>query len=212
MTHNEQRYWTYAWWLALATVAYNILEAYVALWFGVEDEALALFGFGADALIEVVSALGVAHYIARLRKNGSSQRDQFERTALRITGGAFYALCVVLSISAALSIIYGHVPQTTIPGLVISGISLASMWALIRGKIHVGTVLGSAPIIADANCSRVCMQMSIVLLVSSAVYELTGLGMIDAVGALGLVWYSWKEGRECFAKARGMQVCDDGCH
>ena len=70
--------------------------------------------------------------------------------------------------------------------------------------------LDSQPIIADANCSRVCLRMSIILLAASAVYELTGFGWIDAIGALGLAWYSFGEGRECFEKAAG-KVCDDDC-
>ena len=87
------------------------------------------------------------------------------------------------------------------------------MWALIRAKVRVGTELDSAPIIADANCSKVCLRMSIILLISSGVYELTGLGFVDALGALGLAWYSFTEGRECFQKAsmKGAAVCADDC-
>ncbi len=209
----QQRSWSWAWWLAIGTIGYNLVEGYISMWFGMDDEALSLFGFGADSFIEVISAIGIAHMILRLRKHGSTERDDFERTALRITGTGFYALTAILVATAVLVIITGHAPETTIPGVVISLISIAFMWALIRAKVKVGTELDSAPIIADANCSKVCLRMSIILLISSGVYELTGFGFVDALGALGLAWYSFSEGRECFEKAsmKGAAVCADDC-
>ena len=96
----------------------------------------------------------------------------------------------------------GHKPESTLPGLVISVISIAIMWALVAGKRKVGRALNSQPILADANCTMVCIYMSVVLLVSSLVYELTGFGFVDSIGALGLIWFSYSEGREAFEKAR----------
>jgi divalent metal cation (Fe/Co/Zn/Cd) transporter len=63
--------------------------------------------------------------------------------------------------------------------------------------------------IADAQCTRVCVYMSVVLLVSSIIYELTGIGWIDVIGTLGLAWFSFSEGRECFEKIRNDSHC--GC-
>jgi hypothetical protein len=47
--------------------------------------------------------------------------------------------------------------------------------------------------------------MSIVLLLSSLVYELTGFAYADAIGAAGLVYFSLSEGREAFEKAKGKE-------
>ena len=44
----------------------------------------------------------------------------------------------------------------------------------------------TAPILADANCTLVCIYMSLVLLAASLIYELTGFGFIDSLGAIGL--------------------------
>jgi hypothetical protein len=46
--------------------------------------------------------------------------------------------------------------------------------------------------------------MSVVLLASSLIYQLTGFGLVDSLGALGLIYYSVREGRESFEKAAGM--------
>ncbi len=53
------------------------------------DETLALFGFGLDSFVEVISGIGILHMIIRMKRNPVSERDGFERTALRITGIQF---------------------------------------------------------------------------------------------------------------------------
>jgi|694.fasta_scaffold72296_4 divalent metal cation (Fe/Co/Zn/Cd) transporter len=207
----SSRLWRAAWLLSLFTIIYNVVEGVVSIWFGYDDETLALFGFGVDSIIEVISAIGVAHMVVRLQRHGSEHRDTFERTSLRVTGVSFYALTGTLVATSVLSIVTGHRPETTLSGLVVSLISIAFMWALIRAKVRVGTALTSAPIIADANCSKVCLRMSVVLLASSALYAAFAIPLVDALGALGLAWYAFHEGRECFDKARGLECCD-GCH
>jgi divalent metal cation (Fe/Co/Zn/Cd) transporter len=78
-------------------------------------------------------------------------------------------------------------------------------------KKSVGRKLDSDPIIADANCTKVCVYMSIVLLISSLIYELTGFAYADAIGAAGLIYFSINEGREAFEKAKGKECCCDHC-
>lgn len=199
------KYWQYALWLALFTIFYNLAEGLVSIYFGVQDEALTLFGFGIDSFIEVLSGVGILVMVTRIRQNPDTPRSQFERTALRITGTSFYLLSVGLGISAVYNIVTGHKPETTLPGLVISLISIAIMWMLVTGKRRVGRALDSSPILADANCTMVCIYMSIVLLASSVVYQFTGFGFVDSLGALGLIYFSITEGREAFEKAAGME-------
>jgi len=203
------KYWTYALWLALFTVFYNLAEGLISVYFGFSDEALTLFGFGVDSFIEVMSGIGILAMVIRIRQNPETSRAQFEKTALRITGTAFYLLVVGLALSAIYNIFTGHKPTTTLPGLIISLISIAMMWALVSGKRKVGRELNSQPILSDANCTMVCIYMSVVLLASSLIYQLTGFGFVDSIGALGLIWFSYSEGKEAFEKAAGMEDCCD---
>lgn len=206
----QKNYWTYALWLAVFTVFYNIAEGLVSIGFGVSDESLALFGFGVDSFIEVMSGIGILVMVNRIRKNPDTSRTSFEITALRLTGSSFYILAVGLAMTAAYNIFTNHKPETTIPGLVISFVSIAVMWALVMGKRKVGRTLNSMPILADANCTMVCIYMSVVLLVSSFIYQLTGFGFVDSLGALGLIYFSINEGRESFDKAKGLECdCED---
>ena len=210
LSRTEDRYWDYALWLALLTIFYNLGEGIVSITFGVQDEALTLFGFGVDSFIEVLSGLGILAMVLRIRRNPDTPRSQFEQTALRITGSAFYLLAAGLGVTAIYNVTTGHQPTTTVPGVIIALISIAVMWALVRAKRHVGRELNSAPILADANCTMVCIYMSVVLLVASLVYQLTGFGFVDSIGAIGLIYFSVNEGREAFQKAAGLECgCED---
>lgn len=193
--------------LALITIVYNIVEGLFSTYFGFEDESLALFGFGMDSFIEVISGIGIAHMVFRIQKQPDRDRDAFEKTALRITGSAFYLLVVGLVLSSVYNIWIGHQPLTTAWGVFISSISIITMWILVYYKRKVGRELNSAPLLADANCTLVCIYMSIILLISSGLYELFGLMYVDSLGSLGLAYYAYKEGRECFFKAKSNVHC-----
>lgn len=207
---STNRYWSYALWLALFTIFYNLAEGLISIFFGLSDEALTLFGFGVDSFIEVMSGIGILAMVLRIRHNPGTPRSQFEKTALRVTGSSFYLLAVGLAATAIYNLFTAHKPETTIPGLIISVISIAVMWALVMGKRKVGRMLDSSPILADANCTMVCIYMSMVLLASSLIYEFTGFGFFDSIGALGLIYFSYSEGKESFEKAEGMEdTCVD---
>jgi len=203
----EKKLYTIALWLAVFTILYNLAEGIIATWFGYEDETLTLFGFGVDSFIEMISGIGILHMVLRIQKDPSANRDKFERTALRVTGTAFYLLVAGLVVSASIIFYTGQKPITTFWGVVISSFSILVMLGLIYGKIKIGKQLNSEPILADANCTKVCIYMSVILLVSSGIYELTHLPYIDAAGTLGLAWFSFKEGKECFEKAANDKYC-----
>ncbi len=208
-THSlsaEGKLYRVAFWLAIFTIAYNLLEGIIATVLGFQDETLALFGFGLDSFIEMISGLGIMYMILRIRKNPESGRSEFESAALRVTGYSFYGLVALLVVTSVINIITGHKPVTTFWGVVISGISILVMLGLIYGKIKVGNQLQSQAILADASCTKICIYMSCVLLASSGIYELTGFTYADSLGTLGLAWFALQEGRECFEKARNQSL------
>ena len=196
--------------LALFTIFYNLVEGGISVWMGTTDETLALFGFGVDSFIEVISAIGVWHMLRRIAANDGDSRDEFEQRALRITGAAFYLLAIGLLLTAAMNLYSAHKPETTLWGIVISLLSISFMWYLIHQKMKVGTALNSPAILADAACSKACVYLSVVLMISSIGYELTGIASLDACGAMLISWLTFKEGRESFAKAKGMN-CSCSC-
>nr|WP_320039050.1 cation transporter [uncultured Bacteroides sp.] len=209
MTNSEQKLYQKAWLLSLFTIFYNVIEGLVSMFFGYEDETLALFGFGVDSFIEVMSGIGIAVMILRIKQNPESNKSSFEKTALKITGFAFYILSVGLLAGIIMNLINGHKPETTLWGVIVSSISILTMIWLMYAKKTIGEKLGSDPIIADSNCTKVCVYMSVVLLLSSLIYELTGFAYADVIGTAGLIYFSLSEGKEAFEKAEGKECC---CH
>lgn len=196
--------------LALVTIAYNLVEGAVSVFFGIEDGTVSLFGFGVDSFVEVISGIGIWHMIRRMRLNGDKTDDRFERTALKITGASFYLLTAGLLITATVNAFSGYRPETTQWGIIVSVISILSMLLLIHYKTKVGRLYNSQALLADAACTKTCIYLSVVLLLSSIGYELTGVALLDPVGAAGIAVLSFREGREAYEKARG-DLLSCGC-
>jgi len=199
-------------WLAIITIIYNIAEGLISVFFGYQDDTLALFGFGVDSFVEVISGIGILHMVIRMKNSTVEQRDEFERTALRITGTAFYLLTAGLLAGSIINLINQTQPETTVPGLVISAISILTMYFLMSAKLKTGRKLNSEAIIADANCTKTCLYLSVVLLLASAGYEIFKIHYIDVAGSLGIAWFAFKEGRESFEKAKSKSLCCCGDH
>ena len=201
--------------LSIITIVYNVIEGLISVYFGLDDEALSLLGFGSDSFVEVISGIGIAHMVYRMKRTNVEQRDQFERQALRITGVAFYILTFGILAGAVINLIQQSKPVTTVPGLIISGISILTMYFLLKYKLSVGKKLNSDAIIADANCTKSCLYLSIILLASSGLYEIFKIGYIDILGSLGIAWFAFKEGREAFEKVRSNKLaccCNNNCN
>ncbi len=198
--------------LGLITVVYNIIEGLVSVFFGAKDETLALLGFGVDSFVEVISGIGIVHMILRMKYSKVNTRDKFERTALRINGTAFYILTAGLIIGSVMNIINNIKPSTTVAGIIISVISIGTMYYLMNAKIIVGKELNSDAILADANCTKTCFYLSFILLASSGLYEIFRISYFDVLGSLGIAYYAFKEGRESFEKSRSEDLscgCED---
>ncbi len=207
MNDKLNRLYKTAFGLAIFTIVYNLAEGLVAVFFGRKDASLTLFGFGVDSFIEVVSGLGIARMVIRIKRDPESSKDGFEKTALTITGVSFYVLVAGLIISSIYNLVTGEKPETTIVGVILSLISMAVMLALMYSKLYVGKAVNSNAMIADAHCTKVCIYMSVVLLIASGVYELTNIAYVDILGSLALAYFSFNEGRESLEKAKSNKSC-----
>ncbi len=204
-----------AFYLSIITILYNLVEGVFSVYFGSSDDTLALFGFGIDSFVEVISGLGIFHMIFRMKKNPIEKRDNFERTALKITGYSFYIITAGLIIGSIINVMYKVQPETTFWGIIISSISILTMYLLVYYKLKVGKALSSDAIIADANCTKTCFYLSFILLASSLGYELLKIGYLDIAGSLGIAYFAFREGKESFTKAKSNKLscsCKDECH
>jgi len=201
--------------LSFITIFYNLIEGLFSVYFGSIDDTLALFGFGVDSFVEVISGIGILHLIIRMKRNPISERDRFERTALKITGVSFYLLCAGLMIASLILIINDVKPETTMIGIIVSIISILTMYALVHYKLKAGRALNSDAIIADANCTKTCFYLSFILLASSLSYEVFKIAYLDIAGTLGIAYFAFKEGKESIEKSKSSKLscsCEDECH
>ncbi len=184
-------------WLAGLTIAYNLLEGLVSMHFGWADDSVALFGFGADSFIEVASA-GLVLW--KLLDHGNLAR---ERKATSAIGWLFLGLGAGVAGGALLQLAGRRHPPTTVPGLVISALSLAFMVFLWRAKLKTAKGLDSAAVAADAACSRACIQLSAVLFAGSLAFlAAPALWWTDASAALVLALLIAREGLGMVRAAR----------
>jgi len=213
MTNNN--WLSTALWLSIITIAYNIAEGLVSVYFGSSDDTLVLLGFGVDSFVEVISGIGILHMVLRMRHSEISEHDKFERLALRITGFSFMLLTLGLITGSILKLLAKSTPETTLPGILIASISIITMYFLMNYKLKTGKALNSEAIISDAHCTKTCLYLSFILLISSILYEFLKINYIDIAGSLGIAWYAFSEGRESLEKARKNQLscdCSGKCH
>lgn len=198
--------------LSIITIVYNVAEGIISVIFGASDETLALFGFGVDSFVEVISGIGILHMIIRMKRaglNDINSQDKFERQALKITGTSFYILTAGLVAGAMIQIVSKSAPDTTVAGIIISSVSLITMFLLMKLKLNTGNKLRSDAIIADANCTKTCFYLSFILLFSSLLYELISFVWFDTLGSLAIAWFSFSEGKEAFEKSKSEKLF---CH
>jgi divalent metal cation (Fe/Co/Zn/Cd) transporter len=212
---NSAKWLNTALWLSIITIAYNIIEGLVSVYFGSTDDTLVLLGFGVDSFVEVISGIGVLHMVLRMQRSEIKDFDKFERLALRITGVAFLLLAAGLVEGIILNVVNKTKPGTTLAGIIIAAVSICTMYFLMQYKLKTGKALNSEAIIADAHCTKTCLYLSFILLVSSLLYEFLKIIYIDIAGSLGIAWYAFSEGRESLEKARKNQLscsCGENCH
>lgn len=188
------------------TIAYNVIEAVVALGAGMVSGSVALLGFGLDSVIEV-TASGAAQW--RLRADfDARRRERVERVSLRIIGWSFLALAVYVVYDSAHALLHRDPPERSVVGLVLLALSAVVMPVLARAKRRVARAMTSRALEADATQTSLCAYLSVIALAGVALNTVLGWWWADPVAALAMVPIIAKEGIE---GARGEVHCADDC-
>lgn len=188
-------------WLVAATIAYNVVEAIVAISAGTVASSTALIGFGLDSIIEVASATAVAWQFS------SADPERRERTALRIIAVSFFALAAYVSVESVRALLGADRADHSTVGIVLAAVSLAVMPGLSAAQRRAGRELGSASAVADSRQTLLCTYLSAVLLLGLLVNSLFGWWWADPAAALVIAAVAIKEGREAW---RGDGCCAPG--
>lgn len=175
-----------------ATIAYNVLEAIVALTAGGIASSSALIGFGLDSVVEVASAAAVAWQFS------AADPEAREKTALRIIAFSFFALAAFVSFDAVRSLIGGSEARHSVPGIAIAALSLVIMPVLSWLQRRAGRELGSRSAVADSHQTLLCTYLSAVLLAGLLLNAWLGWSWADPLAALVIAAFATKEGLDAW--------------
>lgn len=191
--------------LAGFTIAYNVVEGVVAVAAGVAAGAVSLVGFGIDSGIEVAAAAVVmVRLMAEVR--GREPDDVKERRALRFVAVTFFALAAYVVVVGARDLITGEEPDTSVVGIVLTGLSVLVMPWLARAKRRAGEWMGSRLVIADAAETRLCAWLSLSTFAGLVAFAWLGWSWLDPVAGFVIAGFAVVEGREAW---EGELVLDD---
>ena len=186
--------------LAWGTIAWNSLEAVIAIASGAEAGSIALVGFGLNSIVEVGSAIVVVWQFS----GADAEREQ---RALRLIAGSFFVFAAYVAAHAFWDLVARSEPAESVPGIVLASLSLVVMPVLAVAKRRVGQKMSSRTVVADSGQTLLCSYLSAVLLVGLVANATFGWWWADPIAALVIAALAVREGREAW---RG-EVCCDSC-
>lgn len=175
-----------------ATIAYNVVEAVVAIAAGSAAGSSALVGFGLDSTVEVLSAAAVAWQFA------GSDHEAREHVALRVIAVSFFALAAYVTFEAVRALAGAADADHSTVGIVLAATSLVVMPVLSWLERRTGRELGSASVIADSRQTLICACLSGVLLVGLVLDSAFGWWWADPLAAVVIAGLAAREGWEAW--------------
>lgn len=202
--------------LAGASVAYNFLEAVVAITAGAVASSVALVGFGLDSIVEVGSGLVI---LWQFRHPLPESR---EKQALRLIALSFFALAAYVAAESVRTLLGATTPDASPLGIGIATASLVIMPFLSWAQRRTGRELGSGSVVADSKQTLLCTYMSAVLLAGLVLNAVLRWSWADPLAGLVIAAVAVREGLEAWRGencctplgldvAAGSDGCEDDC-
>jgi divalent metal cation (Fe/Co/Zn/Cd) transporter len=198
--------------LELATIAWMLIEAAVAIAAGLLARSILLTAFGFDSLIELASG-GVLLWRLIVDARGASlaRVETAERRASLIVGVLLATLCLYVVAFAVAGLALNVRPDASVPGLAITALALVVMPILVVGKRRVANRLDSAALRGDAACSVTCAYMAATALVGLALHAVFGWWWAEYAASLLLLYWLVPEAREALEAAAKGEARHDDC-
>jgi divalent metal cation (Fe/Co/Zn/Cd) transporter len=184
--------------LAGASVAYNLVEAVIALTAGAVAGSAALVGFGLDSVVEVSSGLVI------LWQFGHRLPESREAQALRLIALSLFALGAYVAQDSVRALLSDAEPDAPAVGIALAATSLLVLPFLSRAQRRTGRALHSSAVVADSTQTLLCTYMSAALLVGLLLNALLGWSWADPLAGLAIAALALKEGRDAW---RGKNCC-----
>ena len=194
--------------LEATTIVWMVVEAVASIVAGVVAGSLLLVTFGADSIIELMSAVVLFHRLwqqYRARHADEAVLEALERRTGRISGYLLYVLCVYVVLQAVLGLTHRHQAETSFLGMAVAIAAAVGMPILARAKRRVADRINSPALHADAMETFTCGYLSWVLLAGLAANALLHWWWLDAAASLVIVPLLLREAKEAISG-------ECGCH
>jgi divalent metal cation (Fe/Co/Zn/Cd) transporter len=173
--------------LEYITMAWNVVGTVVVAVAAIVAGSVALAGFGLDSLIEIFASVVVVWQLT-----GADERR--ERRALRLIGGAFFALSLYILGQTTFVLVAGRHPGTSAGGIAWLAATLLAMLLLAWGKRLTGQQLGNAVLTTESRVTMIDAALAAAVLASLVVNAVLGWWWADPLAGLVIVYYGLKEG------------------
>lgn len=171
--------------LEFLTLAWNSLEAALAVFAGIMAGSIALMSFGLDSVIEVFSG---SVLLWRLRPHADVQTsEKSEKKALFLVGISFAALAVYVAADSIYSLVARKLPESSVLGITVTAAAVVVMPLLARSKRKVASLISSQALRADSKQTDLCAYLSAITLVGLALNAVLGWWWADPAAALLMV-------------------------
>ena len=179
--------------LQVFTILWMTLEAAISLGSAWHAHSPALFAFGGDSLVELLSA-AVVFWRFRFTLN--------EARAARIAGALLFTLAGLVVLTSVLNFVgYREAGQSLIGMGILLAAAIVMPW-LGRRKRHLAAITSSAALKADAAESSLCGYMAWIALSGLAVNAIWHKPWADPIAALALIPLILREGWEAVHTSR----------
>lgn len=169
---------------------WHLIEFAVALGAGIAAGSVALVGFGADSLIELLSGTVIVWLFTAGR--GGSVRA--ERTAQRLIAASYVLLAAYVVGQSLGDLVGADHPAVSWLGVGLAAVTAPAMPLLARAKRRVGRRLGSAATVAEAQQNQICAYLSVALLTGLLANAIAGWWWADPGAALVIAALAAYEG------------------
>lgn len=183
--------------LAHSGNAWHVIEFAVALAAGIAAGSIALIGFGADSLVEVLAG----SVIVWLFTSGRGSSPQAERRAQQLIASSFLVLAAYVTAESVRDLAAGHRPSASWVGVGLAAFTAPTMPLLAHAKRRVGHALGSSATISEASQNQLCAYLSVALLTGLLLNAVWGIWWADPAAALVIAAVAVKEGRDSWKGA-----------
>jgi divalent metal cation (Fe/Co/Zn/Cd) transporter len=203
-------------WLRLARLA-RMLSWLTLGWLGIEAGAaiaaaviagsVALLGFGLDSGVEALASIIVIWRFTGTRLTGATA----ERRAQQLVAVSFFLLAPYIAAEAALGLVNGDRPETSIAGLVLTAGTAILEPGLGIAKRRIGSRLGSAATAGEGTQNLLCAYLAIAVFAGLLANTLFGAWWLDGMVALAIAGWAVAEGRRAWAGRPCACSCQPTC-